>query len=372
MSDKLRINIKSEPVEDRKSLRVVKNRFSIVAMTMLVVVAILSGCKSKSEQPPVETGETLRFVFLADSRGDSMGYPVDTTALNPIIREIAKLSPKPSFVMFGGDMSYRGYMNGAYTFQAWKDLFSPLGSGIPLYTAIGNHELYHHHASYGSLLVNQKEYQNVFSENPTNGPTGYEHLTYSFTSQGGGSFFAVLDPYFVTKDTMHLGLGGHIDATQMTWLKAQVAQTTAKHKFLFIHTPYYYLSDDPEEPSAADTSLTLLWSFLDANKFDFYACGHSHLFSRRTIVDTIPAVPPTTPPTPAWHNNVVQLLNGTCGAGPSTGAINANTKTLWNVHNDANTFYFSVIDVKGGTVTVKSYGGYTGAYSLMDTFTVIK
>lgn len=358
----------------KNTLWIVKSHLNIVPVILLImVVTMISSCKeSNTEKPPVGTDETLRFVFLADSRGDSMGSPVDTAALKPIIRQIAKLSPQPSFVMFGGDMSYRGYMNSVYTFQAWKDLWVPLGSGIPLYTAIGNHELYHHHASYGCLLVNQQEYQKVFSENPSNGPAGYEQLTYSFTSPGGNSFFAVLDPYFVTKDTMHLGLGGHIDAAQMSWLKTQVAQTTATHKFLFIHTPYYYVSDDPEEPSAADTTLTALWSFLDVNKFDIYACGHSHLFSRKTIDSSIPANPPTTPPTPAWQNNVVQLLNGTCGAGPSTGVIDPAIKTAWNVYNDAKTYYYSVVDISGSTVTVKSYGGSMGTYSLIDTFTVIK
>ncbi|MCX6303834.1 MAG: metallophosphoesterase [Bacteroidetes bacterium] len=359
----------------KSTLPAVKCHLNIVAMTFLfIVVAMLCGCsKSKPEQqPPVGTDETLRFVWLADSRGDTLEYPVNTPVMTAIINQIAALSPKPSFVFFGGDQSYRGYIKPSYTFQAWKDLFAPLGSGIPLYTAIGNHELYHQHASYGYLLVNQQEYQNVFSENPANGPPGYDHLAYTFTSQGGNSFFAVLDPYYITKDTVHMGLGGHIDSIQMSWLKAQVAKTRATHKFLFIHTPYYYISDDPQEPSAADTSLTLLWSFLDANKFDIYACGHSHLFSRRTIDSSIPADPATVPPTPAWQNNVVQLLNGTCGAGPSTGNIYETIKTLWNVHNDANTYYFSVIDINGGTVTVKSYGGNTGAYSLVDTFTVTR
>ncbi len=368
-------NTNYESMEGTMSFLFMKNHFNIILMSLLVVItAMLTGCNKKSdpEEPPKVTDETFRFVFLADSRGDSMGYPVDTTALNPIIRAIAKLSPKPSFVMFGGDMSYRGYMNGAYTFQTWKDLFAPLGSDIPLYTAIGNHELYHHHASYGYLLVNQKEYQNVFSESPSNGPAGYEHLTYSFTSPGGNSFFAVLDPYFVYKDTVHMGLGGHIEPVQMSWLKTQVAQTTATHKFLFIHTPYYYVSDDPEEPSAADTTLTALWSFVDVNKFDLYACGHSHLFSRKTIDSSIPANPPTKPPTPVWQNNVVQLLNGTCGAGPSTGVIDPAIKTAWNVYNDSNTFYFSVVDINGSTVTVNSYQGYTGAYTVFDTFTITK
>ena len=80
----------------------------------------------------------------------------------------------------------------------------------------------------------------------------------------------------------------------------------------------------------------------------------------------------TTPPTPAWKNNVVQLLNGTCGAGPSTGTIDQNIKTLWNVHNDPKTYYFSVVDIAGSKVTVTSYSGYTGAYTVFDTFTINK
>ena len=357
------------------TFRIVKRHFNIVAMTLLiVVVTMLSGCsKSKSEQQqPVGTGETLRFVFLADSRGDSLDHPVNLPVLTAIISQIGTLSPKPSFVIFGGDMSYRGWIHGSYTFQAWKDLFAPLGSGIPLYAAIGNHELYHEHSSYGFLLVNQQAFQSAFSENPANGPAGYEHLTYSFTSVRGNSFFAVLDPYFLNQDTVHEGLGGNIDSTQMSWLKAQVAQTNATHKFLFIHTPYYYVFDDPEEPSAANQSYTTLWAFLDANKFDFYACGHSHLFSRKTIDSTVLANPQTTPPTPKWRNNVVQLLNGTCGAGPSTGTIDPTIKTSWNVHNDAKTYYFSVVDISGSTVTVNSYSGYTGTYSVFDTFTITR
>jgi len=356
------------------TFRIVKSHFNIVAITLLIVfVAMLSGCKKNTSEQPVTTGETLRFVFLADSRGDSLKHPVNDTVLKAIIRNIDSLSPRPSFVIFGGDMSYRGYIKPSYTFQAWKDLFAPITSKvIPLYTAVGNHELYYEHADSGFMIGNQQQFQTVFSENPTNGPAGYEHLAYSFTSQGGNCFFAVLDAYYLTHDSIPAGLGGNIDAAQMSWLKAQVAQTKATHKFLFIHTPYYYVSDDPEEPSAANQTYTALWSFLDENKFDFYACGHSHLFSRKTIDSTITPNPQTTPPTPAWQNNVVQLLNGTCGAGPDTGTIDPNIKISWNVHNDAKTYYFSVVDISGSTVTVNSYSGYTGAYSVFDTFTINK
>ncbi|MCX6160922.1 MAG: metallophosphoesterase [Ignavibacteriae bacterium] len=355
------------------SKKMIKNMsLKIVAITLLiVVVTMLSGCNNSTE-PPVGTGETFRFVFLADSRGEALDHPVNDTVLNAIITQISMLSPKPSFVMFGGDMSYRGYIDTAYTFQAWKNLFAPLtGSGITLYAAVGNHELYHQHSSYGLLKVNQQAFQSAFPESPSNGPVGYEHLAYSFSAQGGNAFFAVLDPYFLTMDTTHEGLGGDIEYIQMQWLRSQVAQTSAKHKFLFIHTPYYYVSSDTAEPSGSNQTLTTLWSFLDSNKFDMYACGHSHLYARKTIDSTILPEPQTTPPTSKWRNNVVQLINGTCGAGSGGGYIDPQFSS-WNVHNAHKTYYFSVVDILGSTVTVNSYSGYTGVYTVFDTFTITR
>ncbi|MCX6277991.1 MAG: metallophosphoesterase [Bacteroidetes bacterium] len=351
------------------------SKLTIAALALLIIIiALLDSCnKSASEEPKIETTAKFRFVFLADSRGDSLGDAIDTTALNPIIRRIDTLKPQPTFVVFGGDMCYRGFMGKRYTFQEFKNLFAKLTQkGITLYTAIGNHELYHEHASYGYFLVNQQQFQSTFSENPSNGPTGYERLAYSFTNAATSSFFAVLDPYFVYEDTMHLNMGGHIDSTQMTWLKTQVAQTSALHKFLFIHVPYYYVDNDSTEASEPDTTLTALWSYIDANKFDVYACGHSHLYARRTVDDSIAPNPQTTPPTPAWKNKVVQLLCGTCGAGSGGGYVDPTVRTNWNVHNDHNTYYFSVVDIAGKTVTVNSYKGYTGAYTVFDTFSVTK
>jgi hypothetical protein len=317
--------------------------------------------------------ETLRFVFMADSRGESLDDPINTPVLKAIIAQIKALSPKPAFVVFGGDMAYRGYIGGVYTFQTWKELFAPLTSaGITLYTAIGNHELYHEHSDLGFLLENQKEFQKVFSENPGNGPPHYERLVYSFTSPGGDAFFATLDPYYLTADVIPSGLGGYIDPTQLTWLTDQVAQTKATHKFLFIHTPYYYVTGgDSNEPlSSADDSFTKLWTLLDDNRFDFYACGHSHLYSRKTIDSSILPNPQTDPPRPPWQNNVVQLLNGTCGAGVDTD-IPTVDPALWHVFNTPDTYYFSVVDINGSQVTVNSYRGNTGDYTVFDSSTIV-
>ena len=133
-----------------------------------------------------------------------------------------------------------------------------------------------------------------------------------------------MDPYYLIGNvpSANVNLGGTIDYTQLNWLAAQAAQTKATHKFLFIHTPYYYVtSGTPDEKSAADVTFTYLWSILDYFRFDFYACGHSHLYSRKTIDSSIAPFPQPTPPLPqiaSWKNNVVQLLCGTCGAGVDT------------------------------------------------------
>lgn len=324
--------------------------------------------------------ETLRFVFLADSRGGVLDEPVNTPVLNAIISKIQALSPRPAFVVFGGDMSYRGNIEGTYTFQAWKDLFDPLvKDGIALYTVIGNHELYRHletDPSTGFHLENQQVYQSVFTENPGNGPSGYERLVYSFTSPGGDVFFAVLDPYYLTQDNSAPILCGTIDSNQFDWFTAQAAQTKATHKILFIHTPYYYISEvnpaDPDESGCTpDITFTNLWSFLDDNRFDIFACGHSHLYSRRTIDSSVLPKPQTTPPHLPWQNNVVQLINGTCGADVDSSTFEPSFRSLWNIYNDADTYYFSVVDIDGSQVTVTSYRGNTGDYQVFDKFNTI-
>jgi hypothetical protein len=341
---------------------------------LLCLAALVCSCESKSNEGDGgivgDGGEVLRFVWLADSRGTSENDVVNTPVVNALVAQIGALNPKPAFVVFGGDMSFRGYNGSNFTFQAWKALFTPLANtGIPLYTTMGNHELFREHQS-GFFLANQQQFQTDFSSNPSNGPAGYEHLTYSWSSPGGTIFFAVLDPYYLTADIDPSGLGGTIDPTQMTWLQNQVAQTKAIHKFLFIHTPYYYTNDDDDEPSAADATYTNLWAFLDTNLFDMYACGHSHLFARRTIDSTLTPNPQVSPAV-QWKNNVVQLINGAAGAGPSTGTPKVDP-IVWNIHQAANTYYYTVVDISGRQATVNSYAGNTGAYSVIDTFTIVK
>ncbi len=383
------------PVNDKTFERMRRHILILIAALCTFVLLSCSSDNGGSGIGNGRNGETLRFVFLGDSRSDSYGPSpvapenfINTAVLNPIVQQILNLSPRPSFVVFGGDMAYRGrYQHTTststtsfYTFQAWKNVMKPLtDAGIPVYTAIGNHELYDTHGG-TFFLANQTEYQATFTDNPNNGPAGYERLVYSFTSPKGDSFFAGLDPYYITADGPDT-LTGNIDDTQMNWLANQLANTSATHKFLFIHTPYYYVTSGTDEPNPSgaldvpNVSFTKLWQLLDSNKFDMFACGHAHLYSRKTIDSTVAPNPQTNPPLPPWQNNVVQLICGTCGAPISTASPSVDAS--WHVFdatNAPNTYYFSVVDINGVNTTVNSYGydTDTGAFSTIDTFRIKK
>ncbi|HWR59044.1 MAG TPA: metallophosphoesterase [Thermodesulfovibrionales bacterium] len=370
-----------------------RSRLYILILITVLYACILVSCSSNNGGTDSgRHGEALRFVFMADSRSDSYGPEpvvpenfINSTVLTPIVKKILDLRPRPSFVVFGGDMAYRGryqhHSTSFYTFQAWKNVMKPLtDAGIPVYTAIGNHELYDTHGGTFSL-ANQKEFQATFTDNPSNGPAGYERLVYSFTSPKGDSFFAVLDPYYITADvpmseSESESLHGEIDDTQMNWLADQLARTNATHKFLFVHTPYYYMGGQPNPAPNGFVSFTNLWNMLDSNMFDLYACGHSHLYSRKTIDSSVAPDPQTNPPLPPWKNNVVQLLNGTCGA-PLDAVAPVVDPSAWHVFNQLNkpdTYYFSVVDINGSHTTVNSYGYNidTTAFSIIDTFRIQK
>jgi hypothetical protein len=306
--------------------------------------------------------ENLRFVFMADGRGNALDDQVNMLALEAINNQILALSPRPLFVIYGGDSVYRGHSGGVYNFSQFETAMLPLtGVGIKLYTVMGNHELYWE-GTPGFSLANQREFQNTFTDNPSNGPPGYERLVYSFKSPGGDALFIVGDCYYLTADDPNPGLNeeddgslyGTFDVIQLAWLENELAKTKATHKFFFAHAPYYQIVG-PQ--SSQHTSFTQLWSILDDNRVALFGCGHQHLYSRKNIDSSIAPAPQWSPPF-QWTGNVTQLLTGTCGAPIDDGTLVVD-RNVWHVFNSANapnTYYFSVIDINGSRVNVTSYG----------------
>jgi hypothetical protein len=337
---------------------------------MLIILAIifLSGLLTGSGST-----ETLRFVFISDSRGTTDGNPINTTVLQDLNSQILKLSPRPSFVFFGGDqalwgMKYDGYI---YNFQAFKTAMQPITQATPpikLYMAIGNHEMYQleNNGTSGNTmwLASQQQYQQAFPNDPTapgiNSPSGYEGLAYSFTSPGGDCFFAVLDPYYMPPGTPSKpgDKYGSINDIQLNWLTTQINQTQAAHKFLFAHVPAYKVTYADLQPSYMN-----LFTLLNNNHFNIYFAGHEHLFSRKTIDQAIGNE--RNPPDPR-SNKVVQVINGGGGAPEDSDPLLVDGVAR-HVHRGA--YYYTVVDVVNKQVLVHTYGGQNGSYSLVDAFT---
>lgn len=324
--------------------------------------------------PTPASCERIRFVFTGDSRSETPTVkpvkPIDlinTPVLGAIRDQILALSPRPQFVVFGGDMAYRGSYDGQFTFATFKDFFAkPLADGgIRTYTTVGNHELYQHPGT-GFFVANQVEFQKTFTDNPANGLPGHERLDYSFQSPGGDAFFAVLDAYYLSGDTPSAedpeNDNGTITDSQLAWLKTQIAASGATHKFLFVHAPYYTVWHPPPA-HYQDATYTKLWKVVDDNRFDMYFAGHVHLYSRKTVDASVPATPQLDPPV-VWKNAVVQAITGTAGAGADGGTPPADAS--WHVSTGTDSYYFTVVDIDGPVVTVTSYIGNTGAYQAFD------
>ncbi len=328
------------------------NKITVVLILWLIAVIL-------SAALPAVPGhcENLRFVFMADGRGDSLDNIVNMPILSAIESQILALDPRPSFVIYGGDSVYRGYSRGTYNFQTFKEAMAPLtNQGIKLYTVMGNHELYTDSSTeidetLGDFFVsNQQEFQKEFTDNPSNGPAGYERLVYSFTSPEGDALFVVGDCYYITQDSPSSDLDGNFDFTQLAWLNDQFTQSKATHKFFFVHAPYYYITSSN---AGQHTTFTQLWSILDNNHVDLMGCGHTHLYARKAIDSSIAPNPQISPPV-QWQHNVTQLITGTCGAPPDT---DTPTVDRYSWHFSNNMYYFSVIDIHGPSVAVTSYGG---------------
>ncbi len=305
----------------------------------------------------------LRFVVYGDSRGNSEDNIINTEIFSEINKMILTLQPQPEMVIFCGDSVRRG---SEANFKTWLELTKPLTDrGIKLYMAIGNHELYKATGAYSEEsgdvdLDNQKAFQKVFDFLPTNGPDDdHKHLAYTFTSADGDSLFAVLATYYVDPQTLKVYYGD-LDPTQLTWVKKELDKSTAAHKFVFSHRPIYgWEGGEPNE------TLRELWQSMDQNRVDIYFCGHNHLYSRKTIDQKVD---------PSYLNNVVQVIDGSCGApvgSPESGK--AHLYRQWHVKF---TYNFSVVDVKGSQVKVKSYGAHfwqksssIPVFSLIDSFT---
>jgi len=194
----------------------------IVTLAVLLSVLLILYCSLLHEQ------DHFRFVFMTDIHlqpelnGD-LGF-------EQAIRHVNKMSPRPAFVITGGDLimdalgvSY-GRADSLYRlFEEKAALFN-----MPVFHAIGNHEHFGVYPSSGVMPDHPFYGKKMFEERLGDGKTYH-----SFTH--GRWHFILLDGIGITPEREYVG---HIDSVQIAWLKSDLAATGTKTPVVLVsHIP---------------------------------------------------------------------------------------------------------------------------------------
>ena len=251
----------------------------------------------------------FRFVVMGDSRGNDDG--INTEVLGQIMDRIE--SEEVDFIVFVGDLitgSKSAHIHRKRLLK-WKSLMD--GYRIPVYIAIGNHEI----EDEGS----EDMLRSIF-EMPENGPSRLKELVYSFDYEN--AHFVILDTD-IYKEFHRLG------KTQLEWLEKDLTSNKKDRVFVFGHEPAYPVGSHKDSsldafPSERDEA----WSIFQENGVDMYFCGHEHLYNR------------------SIKQGICQVITGGAGA------------RLCAFSKDGRFYHFVIVDVKDNgecEVVVKDNNG---------------
>jgi len=186
------------------------------------------------------------------------------------------------FVLFAGDL-INGYTSSVGDFRvqlnAFRQIFEPLHSRIPIYEAMGNHEAlidnFQDGSRYGLSFDKQtpNSAEDIFADsfvNPTNGPENeakggptYEENVYYF-DHGNSRFFVLNNNYWWVSDPHNYGgnLEGYILPNQVEWLREQVeiANEVDHIENLF------YAAQEPPFPNGGHTQDAMWYNGGDTNR----------------------------------------------------------------------------------------------------------
>ncbi len=228
--------------------------------------------------------QPFRFVTTCDAQGNSDSSPNPGASFGYVVSHINVLSPRPDFWIFGGDAFYSATDSAtdAAHWQTWKDDADVL-SDIPLYVAIGNHDINNYGHYYGSGWHGDGTgpFKASFPDLPQNGPTGYKGVAYSF--RFGNSMFCVVNTNMYS--AANYAATYKVDATQRAWLSAVLDTTTAVHNFVIGHVEAW--PPDSGDASSLEWNVSdrdAFWQVMTSHNVEAYICGHIHLWNRDYFV----------------------------------------------------------------------------------------
>ena len=233
-----------------------RKKLAAVILLFLTLTATVFAAQDQQIQQKLAALEKIQgkfsFVVLGDNRSGDDIY----RKLVAMIME-----RKPDFVVNTGDMITTP--GNKRDWAKFWELSKPIT--VPYFLTVGNHD------AYFKMPHSEKTYKEQV-DLPGN------ELYYSFTA--GNSLFIVLDSFIDDQEKRIMG-------EQLQWLATVLANSTRKHKFVFLHHPLYtdlgkghHAHDSLDKyPESRDMLDALFAEF----KVDAVFSGHEHYYERRTV-----------------------------------------------------------------------------------------
>ena len=233
-----------------------RKKLAAVILLFLILTATVFAAQDQQIQQKLAALEKIQgkfnFVVLGDNRSGDDIY-------RKLVAMIMERTP--DFVVNTGDMittpgNKRDWAN-------FWGLSKPIT--VPYFLTVGNHD------AYSKIPHSDKTYKEQV-DLPGN------ELYYSFTA--GNSLFIVLDSFIDDQEKRIMG-------EQLQWLETVLANSTRKHKFVFLHHPLY--TDLGKGHHAHDSldkypeSRDMLGALFAEFKVDAVFSGHEHYYERRTV-----------------------------------------------------------------------------------------
>jgi Icc-related predicted phosphoesterase len=241
--------------------------FSGRKISVLVVAGLSIIFNLVAQAPPaqlqLETKIPFRFVAYGDTRFTD---PANTEAANPQVRQLLVqgiAAEQPAFISIGGDIAYNGdKANDWATYDketaAWKE------AGIPVYPALGNHDLH------GDPAVSLPNYFHRYPD---------IHKSRFYSVLAGNVLLLTLDSSL-----------DELSGPQGEWLKSKLDSTPKDVAFVVVvmHHPPYTSSSDEKKFGGGHSSRqseNALASYLEGKQKDLAArivvfSGHVHNYER--------------------------------------------------------------------------------------------
>jgi Icc-related predicted phosphoesterase len=255
-------------------MRLIKPIFII---TLIVLAASLLFCSIKN-------ADEFRFVFMTDIHvqpelNGLEGFKQAITAVNT-------LSPKPDFIITGGDLIMDALEQSYARADSLYTLFLEAckNFSMPVYHGIGNHELFGVFEESGVEPDHPQYAKKMFKQRIGQGKT-YRSFNYK------GWHFILLDDIGITKERRYIG---EIDQEQIEWLSDDLEQIDKNSPIaVVLHIPMFTFfkqieksAIEPNPPTSALTNSKEVFEIFKESKLLLVLQGHAHiveeLISRNT------------------------------------------------------------------------------------------